>query len=329
MNNQPQKEMKVLVTGGAGFIGSHLVERLLKEGYEVTCLDNFNDYYNPGIKRNNIRPFLSERNFKLVEADIREKDGLKRIFEKFQIQKVIHLAAQPGVGLSLEKPSLYMDVNVKGTVNLLELSKDHRIKSFIFGSSSSVYGATKEIPFSEEGELKPISPYGVSKRAGELLCSTYNHLYGIPITALRFFTVYGPGQRPDMAIHKFTKLIEESEEIRLYGNGNSQRDYTYVSDIVDGIISALNLNLNKDFEFQIFNLGNSEPIPLSHLVSLIEKNLNKTAKIKYLPEQPGDPSITYADISKSRRLLDYLPEVKIEEGIKRFVEWYRYEKPQG
>ena len=320
-------EKKVLVTGGAGFIGSHLVERLLKEGHGVICLDNFNDYYNPELKRNNVRPFLSERNFELVEADIRDKDALKRIFEKFQIHKVIHLAAQPGVRLSLEKPSLYMDVNVNGTVNLLELSKDYRIKSFIFGSSSSVYGATEEIPFSEEGESKPISPYGVSKRAGELLCSTYNHLYGIPITALRFFTVYGPGQRPDMAIHKFTKLIEEGKEIRLYGTGNSQRDYTYVSDIVEGIMSALNLNKEFDSQFQIFNLGNSEPIPLSHLVSLIEKKLNKTAKIKYLPEQPGDPAITCADISKSRRLLNYHPEVKIEEGIERFVRWYKYEKP--
>ena len=329
MNNQLQNEMKILVTGGAGFIGSQLVERLLKEGYEVICLDNFNDYYNPELKRNNVRPFLSERKFKLVEADIRDKDALKRIFEEFQFHKVIHLAAQPGVRLSLEKPSLYIDVNVNGTVNLLELSKEYRIKSFIFGSSSSVYGATEEIPFSEEGELKPISPYGVSKRAGELLCSTYNHLYGIPITALRFFTVYGPGQRPDMAIYKFTKLIEEGKEIRLYGNGKSQRDYTYVSDIIEGIMSSLNLNLNKDFDsqFQIFNLGNSEPIPLSHLVSLIEKTLNKRAKIKYLPEQPGDPTITYADISKARRLLNYHPEVKIEEGIKKFIHWYRYEKP--
>jgi len=323
MNNQNQKEMKVLVTGGAGFIGSHLVKRLLKEGYEVICLDNFNDYYNPEIKRNNVKPLLKEKNFKLIEVDIRDKDVLKRIFEKFQIHKVIHLAAQPGVRLSLKKPSLYIDVNVNGTLNLLELSKDHRIKSFIFGSSSSVYGATREIPFSEEGELKPISPYGVSKRAGELLCFTYNHLYSLPITILRFFTVYGPRQRPDMAIHKFTKLIEEGKEICLYGNGKSQRDYTYVSDIIDGIMSAL----NKDFYFHIFNLGNSEPIPLSHLVSLIEKNLNKPAKIKYLLEQPGDPPITCANISRSRKLLNYHPKVKIEEGIKRFVEWYKYEKP--
>ena len=320
--------MKVLVTGGAGFIGSHLVERLLKESYKVICLDNFNDYYNPEIKRNNVRPFLSEKNFKLVEADIRDKDALKKIFERFEFHKVIHLAAQPGVRLSLKDPSLYIDINVKGTLHLLELSKDHRIKSFIFGSSSSVYGATEEIPFSEDGELKPISPYGASKRAGELLCSVYNHLYHLPITILRFFTVYGPAQRPDMAIHKFTKLIEEGKEIRLYGNGKSQRDYTYVADIVEGIMSVLNLNLNKDFDssqFQIFNLGNSEPIPLSHLVSVIEKSLNKTAKIKYLPEQLGDPSITCADISKSRRLLNYHPEVKIEEGIERFVEWYKYE----
>lgn len=329
MNNQLQEEMKVLVTGGAGFIGSHLVERLLKEGYDVMCLDNFNEYYNPELKRNNIKPFLTEKNFKLVEADIMDKAALKKIFERFKFNKVIHLAAQPGVRLSLKKPSLYIDINVKGTLNLLELSKEYRIKSFIFGSSSSVYGATEEIPFSEDGELKPISPYGASKRAAELLCSAYNHLYHLPITILRFFTVYGPGQRPDMAIHKFTTLIEEGKEIRLYGNGKSKRDYTYVADIVEGIMSVLNLNLNEDFDFQIFNLGNSEPIPLSHLVSLIEKSLNKTAKIKYLPEQPGDPSITYADISKSRRLLNYHPKVKIEEGIKRFVQWYKheYEKP--
>ena len=315
--------MKLLVTGGAGFIGSHLVERFFKKGYEVTCLDNFNDYYNPEIKRNNIRPFLKERNFKLVEADIRDKGALKRIFERFEFHKVIHLAAQPGVRASLKEPSLYMDVNVNGTLNLLELSKDYRIKGFIFGSSSSVYGAIKETPFSEEGGLKPISPYGVSKRAGELLCSAYNHLYHLPITILRLFSVYGPRQRPDMAIYKFTKLIEEGKEICLYSNGKSKRDYTYVSDIIEGIMSAL----NKDFDFQIFNLGNSQPITLSNLVSLIEKNLNKSAKIMYLPEQPGDPFITYADISKSRRMLNYRPKVKIEEGIERFVQWFKCESP--
>ena len=322
MNNTAGNKIKILVTGGAGFIGNHLIERLLEEGYEVVCLDNFNDYYNPQIKRNNIRPYLRERNFNLVEADIRDKNTLKKVFEKYKFQKVIHLAAQAGVRLSLKQPNLYVDVNVNGTLNLLELSKAYKIESFIFGSSSSVYGATKEIPFSEEGKLKPISPYGVSKRTGELLCSTYNHLYNLPVTILRFFTVYGPRQRPDMAIHKFTKLIDEVKEICLYGNGETSRDYTYISDIVEGIMSAL----NKDFNYEIFNLGNSNPTNLSHLISLIEKNLGKSAKIKYLSEQPGDPSITFADISKSKRMLNYNSKVKMEEGIKNFIEWYKNEK---
>jgi len=323
MNNIATNDIKILVTGGAGFIGSHLIERLLKEGYEVVCLDNFNDYYDPEIKRNNIKSFLRGRNFNLVEADIRDKDTLKKVFEKYKFQKIIHLAAQAGVRLSLKQPNLYVDVNINGTLNLLELSREYKIESFILGSSSSVYGATKEIPFSEEGKLRPISPYGVSKRTGELLCYTYNHLYNLSITVLRFFTVYGPKQRPDMAIHKFTKLIDEGKEICLYGNGETSRDYTYISDIVEGIMSAL----NKDFNYEIFNLGNSNPTTLSRLISLIEKNLGKAAKIKYLPEQPGDPPITFADISKSKRMLNYNPKIKIEEGIKRFVEWYKNEKP--
>ncbi len=319
MNNISADNIHMLITGGAGFIGSNLIKRLLEEGYEVVCLDNFNDYYNPQIKRNSIEPFLRERNFNLVEADIRDKDTLKKIFEKHRFQKIIHLAAQAGVRLSLKQPNLYIDVNINGTLNLLELSREYKIKNFIFGSSSSVYGATKEIPFSEEGKLKPISPYGVSKRTGELLCYTYNCLYNIPVTILRFFTVYGPRQRPDMAIHKFTKLIDEGKEICLYGNGETSRDYTYISDIVEGIMSAL----NKDFNYEIFNLGNSTPTTLSHLISLIEKKLEKSVKIKYLSEQPGDPSITFADISKSKKILSYEPKVKIEEGIKRFIEWYK------
>jgi len=327
MNNQLQEKMKVLVTGGTGFIGSYLVKRLLKKGYKVICLDNFNDYYNSEIKRNNAKPFLSKKNLKLVETDMKDENALKKIFEKFQIHKVIHLAAQPGVGLSLKKPSLYMDVNVKRTINLLEISKDYLIKNFIFASSSSVYGNTEDIPFSEKGKLKPISPYGVSKRVSELLCSTYNHIYNIPITILRFFTIYGSRQKPDMAIHKFTKLIDEGKEIPLYGGGKSKRDYTYAFDIAVGIMSVL--NLNTDFDFQIFNLGNSGPIPLSHLVLLIEKSLNKPAKIKDFPEQPGDSSITCADINKLRRLLNYHPEVKIEEGIEKFVQWHRYENKKS
>jgi UDP-glucuronate 4-epimerase len=319
MKNLNVGENTVLLTGGAGFIGSNLIERLLKDGFDIVCLDNFNDYYAPQIKRNNIKPFLKERNFNLVEVDIRDKDTLKKVFEKYKFQKVIHLAAQAGVRLSLKQPNLYVDVNVNGTLNLLELSKEYKITNIVFGSSSSVYGATKEIPFSEEGKLKPISPYGVSKRTGELLCSTYNHLYNLPVTVLRFFTVYGPRQRPDMAIHKFTKLIDEGKEIYVYGDGKTNRDYTYISDTVEGIISAL----NNDFDYEIFNLGNSNPTNLSHLISLIEKNLGKSAKIKYLSEQPGDPFITFADISKSKRMLNYNPKIKIEEGIKRFVEWYK------
>jgi len=208
MNNIATNDIKILVTGGTGFIGSHLIERLLEEGYEVVCLDNFNDYYNPQIKRNNIKPYLREKRFNLIEADIRDKDILEKVFEKYRFQKIIHLAAQAGVRFSLKQPNLYVDVNVNGTLNLLELSREYKIKNFIFGSSSSVYGGTREIPFSEEGKLEPISPYGVSKRAGELLCYTYNHLYNLPVTVLRFFTVYGPRQRPDMAIHKFIKLID-------------------------------------------------------------------------------------------------------------------------
>lgn len=322
MNNKIENSVNILVTGGAGFIGSNLIEKLLKEGYDIVCLDNFNDYYDPEIKRNNIRPFLRKKRFNLVEADIRDKDNLKGIFEKYKFQKVIHLAAQAGVRPSLQNPNLYIDVNINGTLNLLELSRGYKIESFIFSSSSSVYGATKEIPFSEEGKLKPISHYGVSKRAGELLCYTYNHLYNIPVTVLRFFTVYGPRQRPDMAIHKFTKLINEGKEICLYGDGETSRDYTYISDIVEGIMSAL----NKDFNYEIFNLGDSNPTTLSRLISLIEKNLGKSAKIKYLPEQPGDPSVTFADISKSKRMLNYSPKIKIEEGITRFIEWYKNEK---
>jgi len=322
IKNLNTEKNTILLTGGAGFIGSNLIERLLKDEYNIVCLDNFNDYYNPEIKRGNIKPYLREKRFDLIEADIRDKDTLKKIFNKYKFRKVIHLAAQAGVRLSLKQPNLYVDVNVNGTLNLLELSKEYKIKNFVFGSSSSVYGATKEIPFSEEGKLKPISPYGVSKITGELLCSTYNHLYNLPVTVLRFFTVYGPRQRPDMAIHKFTKLIDEGKEICLYGNGETSRDYTYISDIIEGIVSSL----NTDFNYETFNLGNSKPTNLSHLISLIEKNLGKSAKIRYLPEQPGDPSITFADISKPKRILNYNPKIKIEEGIKRSIEWYKNKK---
>lgn len=313
--------MKILITGGAGFIGSHLTKRLLEEGYEIICLDNFSNYYNPRIKRKNIQPFLKNRNFLLIKGDIRDRDKIKRVFKKYKFDKVVHLAAQPGVGFSFKNPSLYFDVNINGTLNLLELASKYQIKGFVFGSSSSVYGVA-DIPFSETSELKPISPYGVSKRAGELLCSTYHHLYSLPVTILRLFTVYGPRQRPDMAIYKFTELIDRGKEITFYGSGKTKRDYTFIDDIINGITICL----RKDFDFQIFNLGDSNPISLSSLVSLIEKNLKKKAKIKHLPEQPGDPPITYADIKKSGKILGWEPKVNIGQGIKKFVNWYKNER---
>lgn len=317
-----KKTRKILVTGGAGFIGNHLIERLLKENFKIICLDNFSDYYNSKIKKANIKIFLNNKNFELITIDIRNKKELNNIFKRFNFDKVIHLAAQPGVRLSLEKPSLYFDVNINGTLNILDMCRNYQIKNLIYASSSSVYGNNLKIPFTEDIQLNPISPYGVSKQVTELLCHSYNQLYHLPITILRFFTVYGPRQRPDMAIYKFTQLIEKGKEINLFGKGQTKRDYTYVSDIIDGIYSAL----NNEFDFQIFNLGNSQPISLSYLIYLIEKNLNKKAKIKYYPEQPGDPSITFADVSKAKKLLGYHPKVKIEEGIKKFIDWYKNEK---
>ncbi|MBA7499048.1 UDP-glucose 4-epimerase [subsurface metagenome] len=311
--------MKCLITGGAGFIGSHLCERLLSDGHEVICLENFDPYYSPDIKRKNIEYLLDQPNCILIEADIRNKKEMEKIFRMDAIDKVVHLAAKVGVRPSIQDPLSYEDVNIKGALNLLELSKEHDIRHFIFGSSSSVYGISDKIPFSEDGLVKPISPYAASKRAGELLCYTYSHLYDIPISCLRFFTVYGPKQRPEMAIHKFTRLIDQGKEVPMYGDGSSKRDYTYITDIIDGTMNAL----NKKFDFEIFNLGNSKTVELRYLISLIEENLGKKAKIKQLPEQLGDVPITYADISKSKRLLGYSPKISIEEGVKRFVEWYR------
>lgn len=306
--------MSILVTGGAGFIGSHLVERLLKEGNEVVVIDNFNDYYPPQIKRNNIKGCIKNPRFRLIETDIR--NNLKQIFQANSIDQVIHLAARAGVRASLENPQLYHDVNVLGTVNLLECCKEFDIKRFIFGSSSSVYGVTSDIPFKEEDPLQhPISPYAVTKIAGEQLCRIYHECYGIHIICLRFFTVYGPRQRPEMAIHKFVQLIKQDQSIPFYGDGTSGRDYTYITDIINGIVSAM----DKDFGFDIINLGDSRVIKLKELVNMIEKELGKKARLNRLPVQSGDVPITYADINKAKRLLGYEPKVDIKDGIKRFV----------
>lgn len=311
--------MAVLITGGAGFIGSHLVDKLVERGEKVVCLDNFDPYYDPNLKRKNIKHHLGNKNFKMVEGDVRDQKILRKIFEKNKIEKVVHLAAKVGVRPSIRDPLVYEDVNVRGTLNLLETCKKQKLENFVFGSSSSVYGDVKKLPAAEDDVLNPISPYGASKRTCELYCRTYSSLYGMPVVCLRFFTVYGPRQRPDMAIHKFTRLISEEREIEMYGDGSSKRDYTYIDDIVKGTLSAL----GRKFDFEIFNLGSSRSVELRHLISILEEKLDKKANIKQLPEQPGDVSATCADISKARRLLGYDPKTSIEDGIENFVKWYK------
>lgn len=314
---------RVLVTGGAGFIGSHLCQRLLQEGYEVVCLDNLDAYYDPAIKRKNlgmIRASKGAKGFQLVEGDIRDKGLLDDLFRRSSFDLIIHLAARAGVRPSIEQPLLYEGVNVAGTLNLLEACREFGVRDFIFGSSSSVYGKNRKVPFAEEDRLEAmISPYAVTKRIGELFCYTYHHLYGLNISCLRFFTVYGPRQRPEMAIHKFTRLIQNGEKIPLFGDGTSRRDYTYIDDIIGGIMGAVQ-NLKG---YDIFNLGESQTVPLRELISLIEQALGKKAVVEELPDQPGDVPITYADITKSRRLLGYDPKVGIAEGAARFVQWFR------
>ncbi len=312
--------MKILVTGGAGFIGSHVCDALLARGDQVICIDDFNDYYDPEIKEKNVSAHLNNLSFHLFKTDILDFKVMEKIFVDFTPDKVIHIAARAGVRPSITNPFLYEEVNIKGTLNLLELAKMFKIKNFIFSSSSSVYGNREKVPFSETDNVDfPISPYAATKRAGELFCYTFHHLYGLNVSCLRFFTVYGPRGRVDMAPLKFTSLIDKGEEIEIYGDGTSKRDYTYISDIVAGILAALDQN----FAYEIFNLGNSQPVPLNYFVSLIENELGKKAKIKHVHQQQGDVEITYADISKSESLLGYRPKVSIEEGLKKMVDWYK------
>jgi UDP-glucuronate 4-epimerase len=312
--------MRVLITGGAGFIAFHLAKALLRKKAEVILLDNFNDFYNPEIKRQNVRDLQASGPAPIHTVDILDRETLRRIFSEACPEVVVHLAAWAGVRPSLENPAIYSAVNVTGTVHLLELAKEFSTKCFIFGSSSSVYGGNQKVPFSENDPVdRPVSPYAATKRAGELLCHTYAHNFGMHITCLRFFTVYGPRQRPEMAIHKFAQLMFDGKEIPIFGSGESRRDYTYVEDIVAGILAAIEANPRYD----IFNLGESQTITLIEMVRHLEDGLGKKALLRFLPDQPGDMEITYADIDRARRLLGYNPQKPFRDGIRLFAEWFK------
>lgn len=315
----------ILITGGAGFIGSNLIDSLLKDNLniKITCLDNFDPFYDPKVKKSNIKTHLKKSNYTLVKGDIRNLNRVKPKLSKYY-DVIIHLAAKVGVIPSLQDPMSYTDVNVVGTQNLLEFARQSHCKKFIFASSSSVYGINPHVPWNEnESILKPISPYASTKISGELLGHVYTQLYNFQFISLRFFTVYGPRQRPDLAIYKFAKLISEGKPITMYGDGGTKRDYTYVDDIISGIIASLDYSKSM---YEIINLGNNEPVKLYQLIKILEKVLGKKATINKLPQQPGDVPLTFADISKAQNILNYQPKTSLPDGIQKFVEWFKNQK---
>jgi UDP-glucuronate 4-epimerase len=313
--------MNFLVTGGAGFIGSHVCERLLREGHSVWAWDDMNPFYDPTIKQRNVEEIgATGGRFEFVRGDILEEAALRALFRRVRFDQVIHLAARAGVRPSLEAPALYQRVNVEGTVNVLEGARQNGVKKISIASSSSVYGVNSKVPFSESDPIfSAISPYAASKLACEALGHVYHHVYGLDVAMLRFFTVYGPRQRPDLAIHKFASLLLADKPIPVFGDGSTARDYTFISDIVDGIMAVT----KKEFGFEIINLGGSHPVTLQRLIELVESATGMTARIERLPMQPGDVPVTYADVAKAQRLLGYEPKVPIEAGIRQFVEWLR------
>ena len=310
--------MRILVTGGAGFIGSHLVEKLLTSGHDVAILDDFNDFYDPQIKRENIAAV--SRDAAVHPVDLRDSAAVRSLFHQKKFEAIAHLAARAGVRPSILHPQLYYDTNVNGTLHLLDAGSVTGVERFIFASSSSVYGISKTVPFSEDQHLtQTISPYAATKIAGEFLCSTFSHLYQMRVVALRYFTVYGPRQRPDLAIHQFTRKIYAGQPIDQFGDGSTRRDYTYIDDIIQGTVAALDYGGPL---FDIFNLGENETIQLKDLIAAIENALGKKAKINRLPEQPGDVPLTYADIAKARKLLGYDPSTRLSDGLPRFIDWF-------
>jgi UDP-glucuronate 4-epimerase len=310
--------MRILVTGGAGFIGSHLVEKLLAAGYDVAILDDFNDFYDPQIKQANIAAVAKD--VAVHHIDLRDSATVRNLFHREKFQTIAHLAARAGVRPSIQHPQLYYDTNVSGTLHLLDAARVTGLERFIFASSSSVYGISKTVPFSEDQHLtQTISPYAATKIAGEFLCSTFSHLYQMRVIALRYFTVYGPRQRPDLAIHQFTRRIDAGQPIDQFGDGSTRRDYTYIDDVTEGTMAALKYDGPL---FDIFNLGESETIQLKDLIAAIENALGKKAKINRLPEQPGDMPLTCADISKARKLLGYNPRTRLRDGLPRFIDWF-------
>lgn len=326
------KNHTYFITGGVGFIGSHISEELLRRGNNIIIIDNFNDYYNPKLKEKNYQCIMKTatktKSFcKLYRGDIRDKKLIDEIFNNHRIDAVISLAANAGVRPSIDNPTYYVDVNLMGLTNLLEACRYHSISNFIFVSSSSVYGNNKKVPFSEKDNVdNPISPYAATKKAGELLCYTYHTLFDFNIACLRYFTVYGPRQRPDLAINKFVRFMMDGKPIPMFGDGTTARDYTYVSDIVEGTIKALDYIINSDKKiYEIFNLGGSRPISLIDLIKCIGNILRVTPDIKKLPMQPGDVNITFSDYSHAKKILNYNPQVTIEDGLSKFIDWYKKE----
>jgi len=314
---------RILVTGAAGSIGSHLCDRLLARGDAVVGFDNFDPFYDPAIKRRNLRGALASKSFTLIEGDLRDRAAVLDAFARAKPDKVVHLAAQAGVRPSIGKPQLYVDVNVTGTLHLLDGMTASGCKRLVYGGTSSVYGASSKPPFKEEDAAdRPISPYAATKRAAELLCHTWHALHGLRVTVLRFFTVYGPRQRPEMAIHKFARLMLDGKPIQRFGDGGSVRDYTYVDDILDGVVKAV----DHDEGYGVYNLGESQTWSLAQLIDMLAKELGVAARVEGTSDQPGDVPATCADISRTKRVLGYDPKVALPEGIRRFVKWLRDER---